>query len=378
MSRILVEASPVVNTRKSGVGYYVEGLIKSLAASNDEVIGYYFNFLSLNKESLLDVKAIHFRRIWLIPGKVLSLTRRFGVQPPLELFTSTRADYVIFTNYVSLPLINKKIKKILIVYDLSFLDCPQYVQDINLNYLKSFCPPSIRSADLIITISEFTKSRIKHYFPDIKIPIIVTPIPPYKNQPSLSSSKAKTNKWGLKKGHFILYIGTIEPRKNLQNLIKAYRLLDDSIQKEYPLVLAGGKGWKDNEIRNDIEEARREGLTIITPGYISEEEKSYLYQQANCFIMPSYYEGFGMPILEAMSYSLPIAVSDIAVFKEVAGDAVIYFKPNNPKDIKLKIQQLIEDQTLRIKLKTDGLRRLNSYSWQENLNLIIESLKGLN
>ena len=380
MKRILIEAGPMIDQNKSGVGHYVEGFIGSLSsAKNNKLIltAYYFNFLGMNKELIPKVNDLELRRIWLMPGKIISLCRKVGIQPYLELFIRTKADVIIFTNYVSLPLLNKKIKKVLIVYDMCFLDHPNYVQNKNLAYLTRFCPPSIQESSAIITISDFTKSRITHYFPNLKIPIIVTPIPPLKQSVSSSILPKRISELGVISNKYILYIGTIEPRKNIQNLVKAYAMLDKKVRDNFSLVIAGGKGWKDEDIWIDINRCRTEGLNIITPGYVTDNEKRSLYSNATCFVLPSHYEGFGMPILEAMQYNIPSALSDIPVFREVAGEAALFFNKDSIKDISEKIDQIISNAKIRDRLIKEGTTQIKKFNWEDNSRKVINALENI-
>lgn len=377
--RVLFEAGPMVDKHKTGVGYFVDYLIQSLAKTNSvNLTGYYFDFLGKNKTPTPNLKNTRFERISLIPGKTLSITRRLGWQPPLGFFTRTsHYDVTLFTNYVSLPT-SPSSKVALIVYDLGFIDHPDFTEQKNLTYLESFSTKSIRSADLIITISEFTKKRIKELFPHITCPIIVTPIPPVSPPPyPLEKESSILKKFSLNRHKYILYLGTIEPRKNLKNLIIAYSLLPEKIRSTHPLVLAGGKGWKDEEIRQAISEYQSKGYNIITTGYITDEEKAVLYNNTACFTLPSHYEGFGMPILEAMQYSAPVAISDIPVFHEVAGQAAVYFNQDDPDSIAREISRLIDDTKLRQKLAKQQVKELTKYSWESNANLVVDAFQAL-
>jgi glycosyltransferase involved in cell wall biosynthesis len=377
--KVLFEAGPMLDGRKTGVGYYVSQMIGSLnnAHSNElDIVGYYFNFLNRRDNLTSQYKHIRFRRISFIPGKVLSICRRLGFQPFLELFVRERADAVIFTNYVSLPQLRKKIT-VLVVYDLGFLDVPEFTQSQNLKYLLKFCPPSILKADIIITISEFTKERLEYYFPNLKANIIVTHIPPAEVLLKPTELSDNLSKKGINKKSYILYLGTIEPRKNLETLIAAYSKLRPELKSKYSLVLAGGKGWKDKAIIDAISKEREKGANIIETGYISEDEKNALYSNASCFVLPSHYEGFGMPLLEAMKYDLPTLASDIPVFREIAGGASLFFNKNSSQDLAEKISFILTDQKLKKKLSSKAKNHLNNFSWQDNTSKIFETLRSI-
>ena len=365
----------MIDSQKSGVGYFVDSLISSLASNYHNQMkleGFYFDFLKRGNKHP-HTSRVKFRKIWLLPGKLLSICRRFGFQPWLNVFLRVNADIIIFTNYVSLPLF-KKIKTAVIIYDLGFLDVPEYVQEKNLAYLKRFCPRSIESADFIITISEFTKKRIENYYPESRNNILVLPIPPDPNRHDRSAVLTKDMiSMGIHDDGYLLFVGTLEPRKNIINLIKAYCSLDTHLKEQYSLVLAGGKGWKDGSIRRLIE-SKQLNNNIITTGYISDSEKNALYNNARGFIMPSHYEGFGMPILEAMQYNIPVAASNIEVFNEVAGDAALYFNKDSVEDMTKVLENLLTNKEARSLLIKKSSVQLKKYSWANNSKIFYEKI----
>ncbi len=374
--RILFEATPMVDTKKTGIGYYVDYLIRSLADTNElELEGYYFDFLGRNHKQAPAIPHTKFHKISLIPGKLLSVTRRFKWQPPLELFSRSPSDVTLFTNYVSLPTL-RNTKVALIVYDLSYLDHPEFTQEKNLAFLNTFCSDSIQKADLIITISEFTKHRIIDRFPNITADIIVTPIPPVPLEEDVHDDSILT-RHGIEPHQYILYLGTIEPRKNIEKLVEGYSLLPDDVRDAHPLVLAGGKGWKDESIRATIETYRARGTRIITTGYITDEEKYSLYHNASCYALPSHYEGFGMPILEAMQHNVPVAVSDIPVFHEVAGNAAAYFDKDDVDSISHTLGRILTDTSYRNSLIAAQQAELDKFSWSTNAEIVTDAFKRL-
>jgi glycosyltransferase involved in cell wall biosynthesis len=157
---------------------------------------------------------------------------------------------------------------------------------------------------------------------------------------------ANLKKMGIQ-GKYILFVGSIEPRKNIQNLVEAYTKLPMFIKDTYSLVLAGGKGWKDEQILASIKDAQNNGNKIIQTGYITEAEKDALYKDASLFVLPSHYEGFGMPIYEAMQYKIPIVASNIPVFNEIAGDSITYFDKDSVGDIANVMEKIISSKSLQ-------------------------------
>jgi glycosyltransferase involved in cell wall biosynthesis len=361
---ILFDANPLVNGNKSGVGYYTFYLIDSLAKRYPEDIkltGHYFSFFG--RKSGVDLpKApnISYVESRIIPGKVLSLTRRLGFQLPLELFFKRSGDAALFTNFVSLPSIFK-IPKLVAIHDLCFEDVPQYVTEKNRRFLHRFVPRSAKSATTIITISKSTQRAIESHYNIPAKKFFITPIPPGKQS---AGKTIDLKKFGIKEG-YVLFVSTLEPRKNVIGLVKGYTLLPEHIKKNYPLVLVGGTGWHMEENLQYITDLQQKGENIILTGYVSNDERASLYSEATLFVMPSHYEGFGMPILEAMSYEIPTAVSDIDVFHEVAGDASMYFNKDDSQSIANVVEQLLTDPKACNDLVKKGKTLLRTYDWEK-------------
>ncbi len=373
---ILFDANPMVNGNKSGVGYYTHSLIQALADNYPDhikLVGHYFSFLGKKDHLALPrAKNIQYVRSRLIPGKVLSITRRLGFQPPLEIFFKRTGDTAIFTNYFSLPSIFK-IPRMVVLHDLCYIEAPQFVSKKNREFIKRFVPHAVKTASRIITISDATKRAIKKYYsvPDDKF--VITPIPPIVKHPDRGYDLAGI---GVK-GTYILFVGTLEPRKNILGLVQAYEQLLPALRDEYQLVLAGGVGWYMEETQEYIAGLKKQGLQIITPGYISDDAKAALYEHANLFVLPSHYEGFGMPILEAMDYGIPTAVSDIEVFHEVAGSASLYFDKDSPASIAKAMAKVLGSPDLQKELVAKGHERLKSYNWQDIAQSVYENIKQI-
>jgi len=376
---ILFDANPIVNGKKSGVGYYTYYLIEALAKNYPDdvaLVGHYFNFLGT--KGIVDLPTapnISYVQSKIIPGKILSITRRLGFQPPLELFFKRRGDVALFTNFFNFPSIFR-IPTVVTVHDLCYEDVPQYVSDKNRVFLHKFVPKSVKSAAKVITISESTKQAIKRHYktPDDKF--IITPIPPPAEK--YPWTKNDLQNIGVK-GKYILFVGNLEPRKNIIGLVKGYEGLPDEVKDKCSLVLAGGEGWHMKDTMDYISALQAKGDKIITTGYVSDSEKSALYTNASLLALASHYEGFGMTILEGMSHKIPTVVSDIPVFKEVAGDGSLYFDKDDPADIARAIEAIISDNKLRASIISKSQIRLKEYSWEkvaENVYKEFSKLSG--
>ena len=205
-------------------------------------------------------------------------------------------------------------------------------------------------ADAIIVDSQSTKSDILAFFsiPEDKIHVV-----------HLASDMKPVNarlspKYGIR-GDYLLYVGTVEPRKNLLRLIEAFTQLD----QELKLVIVGVSGWDNRAVY------KSKNPNIIFTGYVSEEDLPAFYCNAKLLIYPSLYEGFGLPILEAMNCGCPVITSNISSMPEVAGDAALLVDPYNVEEIKSAAQKLLSDGMLRKKMVARGFRQARRFSWEK-------------
>lgn len=368
--KLLFDVNPLVNSQKSGVGYYTEHLLSALAARYPkelQITAVYSNFLNKKQLTLPEIPNITYKCNAIIPSKVINILRRFGFELPIELFSSRKADFIIYPNFVGFRSV-RKTPSAVVLHDLGYLDCPQYLQPGNQSFLERFVPKTLKRSRFIITISEATKTAIqKHYSSTRTDDFVITPIPPVR-----STDKPVELKGSPKK--FILFVSTLEPRKNFISLVRGYMRLPKSLRREYGLVLAGGIGWNVEQDITEIKKLQATGENIITTGYISQSEKNWLLENAAIFVLPSHYEGFGMPILEAMAVGTPTAVSDIPVFREVSGEASVFFDQSDPDSIASALNNVIKDPKLQKKLVKEGHARVSKLDWNKIAESVYERI----
>lgn len=378
---VLFDANPLAQSGKSGVGYYTARLITALARRYPNeliLIGHYYNFLGRKRPvDLPQAPNISYRVTKLLPGKAANgLRRLLGIEIPLEVLMRRKGDVLLFPNFTILPSLYGR-PRMVTVHDLYFLQAPEHINSNNLDFLQKYLPRAVRNADMILAVSESTKQSILDNFSVDPKNIAITPIPPQDSLP-LSTRQVTQGLQELSVPEkFILFVGNLEPRKNLVRLVQAYRQLPDKLRNTYTLVMAGGKGWNDEELLASIESARAEGCNIRTPGYVSEFQKAALYSAASIFVLPSLQEGFGMQILEAFSYGLPIAASDIPVFHEVGGGAVNYFDQNSHLAIAASITKILEDKKLQQTMRKAGKIELAKYNWDDVADTVYAAIKEL-
>lgn len=309
--------------------------------------------------------------------KLISL----ALEMPYVWFFRRERDVTHFCNYV-IPF-GVKGKKIVTVHDLAFREYPETVRGRTMLMLKRNLKRSIRQADAIVTDSEFTKSEILRYYDVREESLHVVPcgvdMTQYHSDYSREQIECAKKRYNIE-GCYFLYLGTLEPRKNLRGLLLAYKKFYETRKetgKEIPrLVLAGGKGWMYADIFQTAEEISLRDHVIFT-GYVHEEDKAPLMCGAAMFCFPSFYEGFGMPPLEAMACGTPVLTSDNSSLAEVTGDAAVHVDPYDLEQMAEKMAELCDDSELRQECRERGVKQAAKYSWEsavEKLERVYESI----
>jgi glycosyltransferase involved in cell wall biosynthesis len=281
---------------------------------------------------------------------------------------------ILQVQYITPFFVPKKIKIVTIVHDVSFKVYPELIGKLDLFFLNTLMPLTLRRADKIIGVSRFTTQEIiKYYHTDPrKLAWIHNAVGDNFQTPiTHAQMEAVRKKYNLPQ-KFILYIGTLQPRKNLPALIEAYIQIPIAKREGLKLVLAGGKGHNfDREIETDIKSYSLDGHVLL-PGYIAEEDKPALFALAHVFCFPSLYEGFGIPILEAMTLGVPALASHIPPHVEVAGEAITFFDTTSPADFASKLVAVVADESLRSRLKEAEKAQAGKFSWQEAAQKMLE------
>lgn len=374
--KVRIEVSPLADKQMSGVGNYTQLLADALSVdSNFETEPVFFNFLDRQVEPIITNNKA--KKNKLVPLKIYAKLSSFGRAPYWDTFKKP-VDLTIFTNFDTWPTVKSKYVATT-VHDLTYLYHPEVVELKNLEHLRRVVPKTLKKADLILTVSNAVKDEIIKEFGVDKNKIVVTHVPPDKSF-SIKKSSSEISK-ALKKYHidskYIYFIGNFEPRKNLSTLISAYKLLPYEIKSQYGLVLAGGKGWNYRETEKLLVDTQNEGENIKYIGYIDQKDSPALYQGASLFVMASVYEGFGIPILEAMESKVPVVASDIPVLRETASNAAMFFECKDSRSLANAIEKVISDKKLQNELVKLGSKNLHRFSWQKNIASIKEAISNL-
>jgi len=249
--------------------------------------------------------------------------------------------------------------------DLSYLYFPEMFRKKDWYQLKNWTARSVRKAEKIFTISQSSQNAIIKEYRVAPEKVVVT-------YPGLAMTK-KSKKIDLKKygveGDFILYVGTLQPRKNLEKLIEALAQLED---QDLKLVIVGKKGWLYEEIFTKVKQMKL-GKRVIFTGFVPNEDLAAFYEKAQCFVLVSLYEGFGLPVLEAMGYGCPVVASNVSSLPEVVGEAGILVDPKKPEAIAQGVEKAIQNREALIK---KGKEQAKKFSWekcaQETLKVLEE------
>ena len=376
---IAIDGRPLFN-QLSGIGRYTGELVSALYAERCGHNIYFYAYRGSKlfthishdmdeaklKEVLGRSVGFHvtfpFRKIsWFTAPLVANLRKR------------PRIDAFLWTNY--LGEFSRDYKSLITIHDMAHHYYPHYVcpgQDVNLpRYLKSYAS----RADLILCISENTRKDVINILgvPEEKVWVTymgVSKVFCFNRDENLLNDFRK--RYGLPE-RFILFVGTIEPRKNLVKLVEACNLLYKRDKIKEPLVIVGGKGWKNKQLYELIRKLKIEDR-IISPGYVSDSELSMFYNAATVFAYPSLYEGFGIPVVEAMACGVPVVTSNVSSLPEVAGDAAILVNPEDPEEIASGIYKIMTDEGLYKNLQESGFKQASKFTWESCAKKTLEAI----
>ena len=291
----------------------------------------------------------------------------------LSLEMATRPPDVLFVPAHVLPLIHPR-RSVVTIHDLGYLYYPSAHRRLDRYYLRLSTAYNARSAAHIIADSEATKRDIIQYLNISPAKIsVVYPAPGPEFQPVTDEGQldAVKGRYGIE-GDYILHLGTLQPRKNIARLITAYAKLREEGKIQVRLVLAGKKGWLTQEALGPLEKLK-DG--IVLTGFLSQDDLPALLSGATAFVMPSLFEGFGLPVLEAMSCGTPVMAANSSSLPEVTGEAAVLVDPLSIDSIAEGIRSVVEDKDLQAQLREKGLAQARRFTWQEAARKTLDILR---
>ena len=351
---------------RSGIEEYAENLLTYMLPL-DKNIKFKLFFSSFGGElkdyDFLYLPNVEIKKVRL-PNRAIFYSSRFFNSPKMDKLLG--GIDVFFSPHFFISALSSGVKRVTTFHDLSFEHFPEFFTRQQRFWHKFGMNPSwqARFSDRIIAVSESTKiDLIKYYSIDpANIEVVYSGVSPEIKKPSQEKLESFRRKNKLP-GKFILFLGKLEPRKNVVGLMRAFNILKSAgIYDDLHLVIAGLRGWLCENIFREAAKSpyRRQ---IIFKDYISDDERPFYYGLASVFVYPSFFEGFGFPPLEAMACGTPVVVSHNSSLPEVAGDAGLLIDPYNVSDIAAAIKSLLEDRHLRDNLIKKGLARSQQFSW---------------
>jgi glycosyltransferase involved in cell wall biosynthesis len=355
-----IEAERANNPQKTGVEHYAKQLILHLAQIDSQ--NTYVLFLRHKPEDWFFKLPKNFK-IKVIPFPI------FWTQLRLSWEMLFHPVDVLFIPASALPLIHPR-KSVVTIHDVAWKYFPESFTGFMRRFLEWSTKFAVDSASKIIAVSESTKKDlIKFYGTDEKKIAVV------HHGFEISEKSEEKKEKRVVEDPYILFLSTLQPRKNLEGLIEAF----SDLKKENPeiahkLVVVGRPGWKFEKILESINKYKD---IVVYLGHVSDEERFSVLKQADLLVLPSFYEGFGMQILEAFEMNVPVATSNVSSMPEVAGEAAVYFNPKRKDEIKNAIKTILLDRSLSERLREKGRGRLKSFSWekcaQETLKVILDA-----
>lgn len=361
MRRIGVDARPLISSKPTGIGNYVKEILKRIPKEERSKFFLYIN-KEIPQEVDIDLSGFNIR---LIAGKIGTLwvclkLKKYILEDQIDTFWGTEH---------MLPLNAKNVKNVLSIMDIALMINPRWGSYKNAIMQNFFARISIKKADKILAISVATREDLVmrlHVDPKkVRVTLLGAPyiVKRFFDEDDIKNLYHRLEITEDKKQEIFLYIGTIEPRKNIQTIVKAFNLYCKKYNQNCILILAGGLGWRTTPIINEINKSKYNSK-IILPGYITEKEKAILYSKATAFVFPSNYEGFGLPILEAMQYGLPVITSSSSSLPEVGGELAYYLKDTHDYRQLAQLMKYVAD--LSLDMKQDLAKK--EKNWCEKFN----------
>lgn len=362
-------------SHKAGCGYLAASLIESLAridVKNEYVLYSSFGDFYWEKKT----KACSHPSGGPAMGKGpkfyrFSTAKRFWRTPPANFEKRLGNPDIVHANNFFCPIGLTRAKLVYTLYDLSFMENPAWSKEDNRTGCFQGLFRASLHADMLLSISEFTKRHFLRVFPHYpEERIIVAPLA--SRFGSESPRRAPEMDDALKPGEYWLCVGTIEPRKNHARLFEAFAAFRRETGSAMPLVLAGGSGWLMQDMAAKIEELGIADAVVLT-GYISDAELAWLYANCRAFLYPSLFEGFGLPVLEAMSMGAAVVASKASSIPEITGEAALLIDPESVWEMVTAMRTLLESDATRARLAGEALSRAAGFSWEKTARKTLDA-----
>lgn len=364
--RILFDIRPLMKGSATGIPVYVRAILENLIARDRENEYILFAnafrapvpFFVRNRPCTAQIVN------WRIPNRLLDLSFHFLGTPKVDRLA--RAD-VVFNPHFNAFAAHRDTRRVVTFHDLSFLRYPEFFSPRERAWHWRQDPKrQAREASHLIAVSEAVKRDLMEYYNVTAEKISVTHlgVNPYFSTPVSAEALDAFRRARHLEDPFLLFVGTLEPRKNVEGVVRAFNLL--KARKPFAplrLVIAGGEGWLYGGV---LKEIARSPWTrdIVRWGFATNEELRHLYRAASVFVFPSFYEGFGFPPLEAQASGTPVVASSRGALAEVLGDSALFADPLNPESVAAQVENLFGNRGLREYIVTKGLANIKRFRWE--------------
>lgn len=364
--RVIILADPLDN-QKAGIYTYTRMLVSSLAKADNQDEYY---ILRRRRDKIFPSERQVIVRNFRFPG--YAALRMFLIIP--FIIRRLKPDIVVEPAHFGPFNLPRHIRRVTVIHDLTPVLFPRFHRLHSQLLQRIFLRPILRRASLVLTNSKHTSEDVAKYYPDVKEKIRHIYLGFDDKIAAAGESSSIEHITGGRR--YFLFTGTLEPRKNLVSLLEAYRIYREMNVRDDLLVIAGGKGWKSGAFFNKLKKhAFRQD--IIMAGYVDRGTLGGLYRNALALVYPSLYEGFGLPVAEAMSCGTPCLLSDSSSLPEVGGEAALYFNPLKPEDIASNMNRIASDMKLRESLGEKAMKQAGRFSWDLYVNEFDNELRKL-
>jgi len=365
--RIGINALAWVPDRQAGMQTYLCQLVRALQEVDSD--NEYIVFVGREAEEQLELRNENFREVVCTPPSRSRILR--AVWEQVQLPRRARAEQVevllctggIVPGNLDMPAVQ-------VIHDLQVFHYPENFSWLKRNFLRKMLPRSARAASVTVADSEYTRGDVVKLLPqrraDTRVALLAGS-PEY--QPTSTEAIAQVRRRYQLSDEYLLSVGTSHLHKNLHGLVEAYERADVTAE----LVLVGRRGSGQHRLMRAVNEAKRR-RQIKLLGRVANSELAALYTGASSFVFPSLFEGFGMPVLEAMQCGCPVACSSLTALSEVAGPAALLFNPRDQQAFTAAIQRLLTEQSLRERLREKGFARAGKFDWRQTASATIEAL----
>ena len=365
----------------TGIGRYALELINNLKANPEvDAIKHLSGFKVVDDlPALVNSPSISASKLkkQLRNSRLVSDIYRLTVPVLKSYALKSYTDYIFHSPNYYIPPGHKK--SCTTFHDLSIFHFPEYHPKGRVHLMKKELHSSVSRAKILLTDSNFTKNEVSDFFDFDPERIVVAPLAssgdflPRKEK----QCQQVLEKYGLAYGQFTFFAGTIEPRKNIKNLLLAYQKLPLEMSLRFPLVISGYQGWESEELHRLFDIGSQRGW-IKYLGYTDQQSLSVLFSACRAFLFPSRYEGFGLPVLEAMAAGTPVITSNVSSLPEVAGDAGLMVDPDDVDQLTQYISEIILNDSLRTELIDRGFLQNAKFSWVNCARETIKAYKLVN